>query len=105
MFKADVVQGQVFKCSRPKLATLSDFEETERPPASSPPLPSPSAMGPLSPVVVAGAAPDTAAAITETPALTPSLARPSPAATHSGHYVSDVYSVGRDRWFHYNRES
>ncbi|XP_043210166.1 ubiquitin carboxyl-terminal hydrolase 37-like [Amphibalanus amphitrite] len=23
-------------------------------------------------------------------------------ATHSGHYVSDVYSVGRDRWYHYN---
>ncbi|XP_043203061.1 ubiquitin carboxyl-terminal hydrolase 37-like [Amphibalanus amphitrite] len=23
-------------------------------------------------------------------------------ATHSGHYVSDVYSVGRDRWFHYD---
>ena len=22
--------------------------------------------------------------------------------TRSGHYVSDVYSVGRDRWFHYN---
>ncbi|KAF0306877.1 Ubiquitin carboxyl-terminal hydrolase 37 [Amphibalanus amphitrite] len=23
-------------------------------------------------------------------------------ATHSGHYESDVYSVGRDRWFHYD---
>ncbi|XP_037077703.1 ubiquitin carboxyl-terminal hydrolase 37-like [Pollicipes pollicipes] len=23
-------------------------------------------------------------------------------ATHSGHYVSDVYSVGRDRWYHYD---
>ncbi|KAF0303444.1 Ubiquitin carboxyl-terminal hydrolase 37 [Amphibalanus amphitrite] len=23
-------------------------------------------------------------------------------ATHSGHYVSDVYSVDRDRWFHYD---
>ncbi|KAF0289097.1 Inactive rhomboid protein 1 [Amphibalanus amphitrite] len=23
-------------------------------------------------------------------------------ATHSGHYVSDVYSVGRNRWYHYN---
>ncbi|KAF0308967.1 Ubiquitin carboxyl-terminal hydrolase 26 [Amphibalanus amphitrite] len=23
-------------------------------------------------------------------------------ATHSGHYVSDVYSVGRDMWFHYD---
>ena len=23
-------------------------------------------------------------------------------ATHSGYYVSDVYSVGRDRWFHYD---
>ena len=26
----------------------------------------------------------------------------SGSATHSGHYVSDVYSVGRDRWFHYD---
>ena len=24
------------------------------------------------------------------------------AAPHTGHYVSDVYSVGRDRWFHYD---
>ena len=24
------------------------------------------------------------------------------AATHSGHYVSDMYSVDRDRWFHYD---
>ena len=23
-------------------------------------------------------------------------------ATHSGHYMSDVYSVDRDRWFHYD---
>ena len=23
-------------------------------------------------------------------------------ATHSGHYVSDVYSVDRDSWFHYD---
>ena len=23
-------------------------------------------------------------------------------ATHSGHYVSDMYSVDRDRWFHYD---
>ncbi|KAF0301181.1 Ubiquitin carboxyl-terminal hydrolase 26 [Amphibalanus amphitrite] len=23
-------------------------------------------------------------------------------ATHSGHYVSDVYSVGRDMWFHFD---
>ena len=23
-------------------------------------------------------------------------------AAHSGHYVSDVYSVVRDRWFHYD---
>ena len=23
-------------------------------------------------------------------------------STHSGHYVSDVYSVGRDRWYHYD---
>ena len=23
-------------------------------------------------------------------------------ATNSGHYVADVYSVGRDRWYHYD---
>ena len=23
-------------------------------------------------------------------------------ATQSGHYVSDLYSVGRDRWYHYD---
>ena len=23
-------------------------------------------------------------------------------STHSGHYVSDVYNVDRDRWFHYD---
>ena len=23
-------------------------------------------------------------------------------ATHSGHYVSDVYNVDRDQWFHYD---
>ena len=23
-------------------------------------------------------------------------------ATHSGHYVSDVYSLGRNQWFHYD---
>ena len=22
--------------------------------------------------------------------------------THSGHYVSDVYSVSRDEWYHYD---
>ena len=23
-------------------------------------------------------------------------------ATHSGHYVSDVFSMARDRWYHYD---
>ena len=182
-----VTRPPEWRYTNPTMGTLSDFEKTEWPLASSPPPPLPSTMGPPSSVVVAVAAPDTAAATAESPHRAPSTARPSPVATaagrehsipgaelvvldadselkpsrsredeereqqeagestdasglarhsqlcvegdqslasvdlagdntyrlvgvvshfsgatHSGHYVSDVYSVGCDRWFHYD---
>ncbi|KAF0305222.1 Ubiquitin carboxyl-terminal hydrolase 37 [Amphibalanus amphitrite] len=147
----DVTRPPEWKCTKPPLYTLSDFEESEAP--SSGPSPSSTARGPSS--VPAGTAglPETAtagspgsarvAAPTCPPSPTTGAEPPPPSAqaervvldadsmkddqslssvdlagdftyrlvsvvshygsaTHSGHYVSDVYSVGRDRWFHYD---
>ncbi|XP_043197641.1 ubiquitin carboxyl-terminal hydrolase 37-like [Amphibalanus amphitrite] len=187
----DVTRPPEWKCTKPSLCSLSDFEESEAP--SSGPSPPPAGRGP-SPVPAATAAlPESAAAGSPVSAGAAAPARPpSPAAaaeppppppaelvvldadseskpartrededrelqeaimrsleegepadaseqarlsefcveddqslcsvdlagdftyrlvgvvshyggaTHSGHYVSDVYSVGRDRWFHYD---
>ncbi|XP_043226569.1 ubiquitin carboxyl-terminal hydrolase 37-like [Amphibalanus amphitrite] len=145
----DVTRPPEWKCTKPALCILSDFEESEAP--SSGPSPPPAARG-LSPVPATAGLPESAAADSPVsagaaaPVRPPSPAtgaeppQPPPAqaelvvldadsklkpartldlagdftyrlvsvvshygsATHSGHYVSDVYSVGRDKWFHYD---
>ncbi|KAF0294222.1 Ubiquitin carboxyl-terminal hydrolase 37 [Amphibalanus amphitrite] len=190
----DVTRPPEWKCRKPSLCTLSDFEESEAP--RSGPSPPPAACGPSSVPTASAGPPESAAAGSPVSAGTAAPARPSspatgaeplpppppaqdelvvldadseskpartrededgelqeaivrslgkgaPAdtseqahlsdfcvedgqslcsvdlagdftyrlvgivshyggATHSGHYVSDVYSVGRDRWYHYN---
>ncbi|KAF0307575.1 Ubiquitin carboxyl-terminal hydrolase 37 [Amphibalanus amphitrite] len=126
----DVTRPPEWKCTKPTLCILSDFEESEAP--SSGPSPPPAARG-LSPVLATAGLPESAAADSPVsagaaaPVRPPSPATgaepPQPPPAQAELVVLDadskfkpartceskdrelqeaIMSVGRDRWFHYD---
>ncbi|XP_043197182.1 ubiquitin carboxyl-terminal hydrolase 37-like [Amphibalanus amphitrite] len=134
----DVTRPPEWKCRKPSLCTLSDFEESEAPRSaqdelvvldadseSKPARTREDEDGELQEAIVRSLGKGAPADTSEQAHLSDFCVEDGQSlcsvdlagdftyrlvgivshyggATHSGHYVSDVYSVGRDRWYHYN---